>query len=66
MSACALRQCAIQYEHLSLDRQPAAMDCEHANRVAQRWGRRVMEKTGDGLVEPIAAAEGGRVLFMLL
>lgn len=52
-----LGQCRIQYEHLAIDRQPAAMECEHAHWVARRWGGRVMEKTGEGLVER-AAYEG--------
>lgn len=53
-----LGQCRIQYESLAADRQPAAMECEHAHWVAQRWGGRVVEKTGEGLVE--RAAYDGR------
>jgi hypothetical protein len=53
-----LGRCRIQYEALADERQPAAMECEHAHWVAQRWGGRVLEKTGDGLVER-AAYEGG-------
>jgi hypothetical protein len=52
-----LGQCRIQYENLASDRQPAAMECEHAEWVAQRWGGRVIEKTGEGYVER-AAFEG--------
>jgi hypothetical protein len=105
-----LGQCRILYNSLAADYQPAPMECEHAEWVAQRWGGAVMEKTGSGLVERavyegrndfagvpsrdlpragwcrawidgaaqqpdpsdcrtaerIAAAEGGRVLFMPL
>ena len=45
-----LGQCRIEYDALAGDRQPAPMECEHAQWVAQRWGGRVMEKTSEGLV----------------
>jgi len=48
-----LGQCSIHYDALSLNRQPAPMECEHANWVAQRWGGRVMEKTDAGVVERV-------------
>jgi hypothetical protein len=46
-----LGQCRIEYEDLALDRQPAPMECEHAEWVAQRWGGRLLEKTSGGLTE---------------
>jgi hypothetical protein len=52
-----LGRCRIQYEGLAADRQPAPMECQHAHWVAERWGGRVMEKTGEGSIER-AAYEG--------
>lgn len=49
--------CRIEYDTLSAERQPAAMECEHAHWVARSWGGRVMEQTSEGLVER-AAYEG--------
>ncbi len=56
--ALDIGQCQIRYEALAEDKQPAAMECEHAEWIAQRWGGRVMEQTREGLVER-AAFEGG-------
>lgn len=50
-------ECRIQYDALPEDRQPAAMECEHADWLAQRWGGRVLEKTDAGFSER-AAYEG--------
>ena len=49
--------CRITYEGLPDDRQPAAMECEHAHWIAQRWGGRVMERTESGVIEA-ASYEG--------
>lgn len=44
-------QCRIEYDGLAEANQPAAMECEHAEWLAARWGGRVMEKGAEGLVE---------------
>jgi hypothetical protein len=44
-------ECRIHYDVLSDENQPAAMECEHADWLAQRWGGSVLEKTSDGVVE---------------
>lgn len=46
-----LGQCRIHYEALPEDKQPAAMECEHAEWVAQRWGGQVLERSAEGVVE---------------
>lgn len=47
----SMGQCRIHYDALADANQPAAMECEHADWLAQRWGGRVLEKTADGVVE---------------
>lgn len=56
--ALDIGQCQIRYDSLAEDKQPAAMECEHAEWIAKRWGGRVVEQTREGLVER-AAFEGG-------
>ncbi|QGZ94385.1 hypothetical protein [Terricaulis silvestris] len=58
LSTMELGECRIHYEALPADRQPAAMECEHANWVAKSWGGRVLEQTSEGEVEQ--AAYNGR------
>lgn len=50
-------QCRINYDGVAQDRQPAAMECEHANWIARSWGGHVMRQTANGLVE-VAAYQG--------
>lgn len=49
--------CQIRYDGLPADRQPAAMECEHADWLARTWGGQLMEMTETGLIER-AAYEG--------
>lgn len=50
-------RCQIQYDTLPEDRQPAHMECEHADWLARNWGGRVMQKTEAGMIE-LASYDG--------
>lgn len=52
-----LGQCRIWYDELPADVQPARMECEHAQWLAQRWGGRVISQDHTGAVE-LARFEG--------
>lgn len=56
-SETPMGECRIRYDGLAMDRQPAAMECEHATWIARSWGGRVLRQTPQGLAE-VASYEG--------
>lgn len=51
-------QCRIFFDHVRIDKQPAAMECEHARWLAHSWGGRVIAVTG--LQVTLVATYSGR------
>ena len=51
-------QCRIFFDHVRIDKQPAAMECEHARWLAHSWGGRLVSVTG--LKVTLVAAYHGR------